>query len=367
MYRNSAPAQPVVMERIEASDDGRISFADLMDISLYDPVEGYYTNRADIGAGRDFATWSDHPVFGACIADAVIDEWKLQGKPGEFTVLEMGAGTGALARTVLGHITNRAPQLRDALQYKIAEISPHLVRQQQKMLCGIEDIEWLPGSAADLPLEPGEVRGLAFSNELVDASPVHRVTRKIGGLCERFVTIGEGDKLVTVDGPLSEELRHLPEANHVMLGFEKVVSPQSQRWMQTMGRVLAEGSKLITIDYGGSDCQQLFQRSPIRTYGEFAQQWRPAGITPAVKISDSGSVENALQHPGAVDITYDINFSALKKHGNDNGLRTVICDLQSMFLLRHNLKSHAEQFGEERLSKFWSKHFRVLQQRKVTS
>ena len=365
MHGNLAPALPAIREQIEASDNGRISFADFMETSLYHPDEGYYTNRVAIGAGRDFHTWSDHPVFGACVADAVIKEWHLQDRPREFTVLEMGAGTGALARTILAHITNRAPQLRDTLRYRIAEISPHLMSQQQRTLGRDMGVEWLPGSATDLPLERGEIQGIAFSNELVDAFPVHRVVRKIGGLCERFVTIDENDTLTTIDAPLSEEVHDLPELRHTVLGFEKVVSPGSKAWMQTMGHVLAEGSKLITIDYGSLDYRQRLHRSPVRTYGELAVQWRPAGVTPAVKLSEEGPVEIALKHPGLVDITYDVNFGALQEHGRVNGLRTEAYDSQAVFLLRHDLLQHAEEYGMKDLRSFDSRHFRVLQQRQV--
>ena len=366
MSQNFAPALPLIAERIDASADGRITFADFMDVSLYDPMEGYYTNRVDIGRGRDFDTWADHPAFGACIADAIVEEWKERDRPKRFTVLEMGAGTGALARTVLAHITNTAPHLSDALTYKIAEVSPYLARQQQRLLYQHDNVEWTVGSAADLPFEDDSIDGMAFSNELIDAFPVHRITRTLGGVCERFVTLGDDGKLTTVEGQLSPGIKELPESQHVVLGFEKLVSPQAQKWAQTMGRILTKGSKLLTIDYGNTDHRQLFQKHPLRTYGEFAVQRRPAGLTPAVKLSDQGPVHCALKNPGLVDITYDINFSALKKHGQANGLRTESLGLQSVFLLEHNLRRHAADYGTNNLGQFWSKSFRVLQQRKVS-
>src|SRR6185503_17971816 len=77
------------------------------------------------------------------------------------------------------------PRLFEGLIYVIVETSPAMRDRQRKMLSAFADrIKWT--EFAELEQDP--VRGIAFSNEFVDALPVHRVRFRSGWLEESYVT-----------------------------------------------------------------------------------------------------------------------------------------------------------------------------------
>ena len=84
-----------VTDRIE-SQNGWISFADYMACVLYEPGLGYYSGgSANLGESGDFVTAPEmSPLYGHTLADAVIPLMR-QTEP---KILELGAGTGRLAR-----------------------------------------------------------------------------------------------------------------------------------------------------------------------------------------------------------------------------------------------------------------------------
>ena len=91
-----------LVERVAAAiraSGGWISFAQYMEMVLYEPGLGYYSNPGRVfGADGDFVTAPElTPLFGATLARQV-GEWlqdsRLRAAP---TVLEVGAGSGMLA------------------------------------------------------------------------------------------------------------------------------------------------------------------------------------------------------------------------------------------------------------------------------
>src|SRR5260221_5809650 len=131
---------------------GWIPFARYMQLALHEPGLGYYASGArKLGAGGDFVTAPElSPVFGRTLARQV----KELLKPGE-AVLEFGAGTGALAASVLNEIS---------VPYFVLETSSDL-RQRQQQLLG-NSVQWLDRL-------PERFRGVMLANEVVGAMPVH--------------------------------------------------------------------------------------------------------------------------------------------------------------------------------------------------
>src|SRR5258708_29081573 len=83
-------------------NEGPFSFHDFMEICLYYPELGYYTSKKNkIGHEGDYYT-SPHltAAFGAMLAKQLVEMWHHCGK-GPFTVVEMGAGMGALSVDVI--------------------------------------------------------------------------------------------------------------------------------------------------------------------------------------------------------------------------------------------------------------------------
>src|SRR5512140_3057884 len=98
-------ASRALLERIASelqSSANWISFARYMELVLYEPGLGYYASGArKLGAGGDFVTAPElSPLFGRTLARQIRE--LLQ--PGD-AILEFGAGSGALAASVLNEIS----------------------------------------------------------------------------------------------------------------------------------------------------------------------------------------------------------------------------------------------------------------------
>ena len=197
--------------------NGPLSFADFMEAALYDPDFGHYmTPVPRIGREGDYYTSLDvHPVFAELIgrqvaqaAEAIAPIYR-EGA-GDFTIIEMGAGKGLLAKHLL-NAYRRDNRRRDnraflsRVRYVLVERSPAMVAAQQELLRPLLDeglsITWAPDLSA---FPAASVTGVILSNELVDAFPVHRVVMRPSGLREIFVgwdvgTGGGGGRFIEIE------------------------------------------------------------------------------------------------------------------------------------------------------------------------
>ena len=142
-------------------------------MALYHPALGYYAGRRDpIGREADYVTSPElSPLFGAMIGRQLREMWERLGSPPVFDVVEAGAGSGVLARDILSWARRNASPLFAAMHYAIVE--PHaaaMYRQREHLSAEglVPKVSW----AAEIPRD---VSGCIFSNELLDAMPVHRV------------------------------------------------------------------------------------------------------------------------------------------------------------------------------------------------
>jgi len=72
------------------------------------------------------------PFYGKAIANFILDKHSQMAEPGsKLNILEIGGGTGTLARDVLDHVRSAAPQFYAQCSYTSVEISPQLARVQQ--------------------------------------------------------------------------------------------------------------------------------------------------------------------------------------------------------------------------------------------
>src|SRR6267143_2759406 len=161
----------IIRREIEAS--GPIPFARFMELALYCPESGYYDRFANtVGKSGDFySSVSVGPLFGELLAFQFarwIEEVKLESP----RVLEAGAHDGRLAVEILDRLGLAKPGLFGKLEYWILEPSPRRQEWQKRTLKSLAaKVRWFY-SWDDLP-QTG-VRGVIFSNELLDALPVHR-------------------------------------------------------------------------------------------------------------------------------------------------------------------------------------------------
>ncbi|MEO5656218.1 MAG: SAM-dependent methyltransferase, partial [Nitrospiria bacterium] len=230
----------------EIARSGPLTFARFMDLALYAPGLGYYMRDAGrIGAQGDYYTSGNlHPLFGETVARQ-LDEMAALAGPG-FTVIEQGAGRGALAYDVLRATSSEGSD--GPWPYLIVERSPAMVERQRQVLApwaASGRVSWIEA----FPNQP--VNGCIVSNELVDAFPVHRVVQRDGALQEVYVAAAEAGVAEILGPPSTSELAAYLDRLGVTLaeGQYAEINLAAIEWMRAVGRAIDRGFA-ITIDYG---------------------------------------------------------------------------------------------------------------------
>jgi SAM-dependent MidA family methyltransferase len=324
-----------ICDRILATPDRRITFAQFMDWALYEPEVGYYVaQRQKIGARGDFVT-SPHfgADFGELLAEQFLDFWISLERPATFQVVEMGAGQGLIAQDVLKYIQKHAiatpdsdyGKFWDALQYIISEKATAMIAEQQFHLKSFaEKSQKLSWQSIDT-LPDDSIIGCCFSNELVDALPLHRVALSQGKLQEIYVTHDEAQGLIeTTDSPSSPEL----ETYLTWLGidlsqpqypdtYQTEISLAALDWLTMISQKLQRGY-ILTIDYGHTATQYYAPQRSQGTLQCYFQQSHHSDPYWAI---------------GCQDITAHANFTALEQKGAEVGLQTIGLTQQGLFLM----------------------------------
>ena len=137
-----------------------------MQEALYHPDFGYYSTQIrDVGKAGDFSTSATlDKNLGPAIAAWITARARELGWR-RIPVIEIGAGNGALSRSVLRHFGWSTCWRVD---YHILETSP-VLRAKQKKRLRWRGVRWISSLAE--ALEQSQGRALIFSNELVDAFP----------------------------------------------------------------------------------------------------------------------------------------------------------------------------------------------------
>lgn len=300
--------------------EGPITFRDFMQAALYDPELGYYnTERLKIGAQGDYYTSSNvHPAFGRLLAQAFAELWADSSVP--LTIVEFGPGTGQLASDVLSAMRDERPAVFERLIYVLIEASPAMRNLQRDKLTAFEHhIRW----CALEELERTPVIAIAFSNEFVDALPVHRARYRSGALEELYVVTEAAGLALLWSKPSTERLWKYVERVDVSLREGQIVEINFAMidWMARVSRALQNGF-LITIDYGDTADHLYAQDRESGTLRSFYRH----------RLIDS-----PLERIGEQDITASVNFTALIEYGRDLGFEAVSYERQTAFLIRMGL------------------------------
>lgn len=296
----------IIIQRIQ--QEGPLSFRDYMEMALYYPGVGYYNEaKVRVGAAGDFYTSSTlSPVFGAMLGRQVEQMWDLLGR-GAFTIVEYGAGTGALCAGILAYLQNN-PLLYDKLEYCIIEKSPVMREKQTTFLP--EKVSWY-NTIHDIP----PITGCILSNELVDNFSVHQVVME-DELMEVYIDYKED--FVEVLKPASKALTDYLADLHVQLpkGFRAEINLEATEWIMEIAKSMKQGY-VLTIDYGGLS-------------SELYRAYRSDGTL--VCFHKHQVYGNPYRNIGAQDITAHVNFSALIHWGSKEGLTCCGLTSQGQFL-----------------------------------
>ncbi len=347
--------------RREIAERGVLSFARFMELALYCPNSGYYEVKKDSPGRRgDFYTSvSAGELFGQLLAfqfagwleELLLSPVTCHSSP---CLIEAGAHDGQLAKDILTWLQSARPKLFGQIEYGIIE--PSAVRREwqgETLKDFAPRVRWIDSLQAICPLTPnspssvaeplrrtGELRtpdfsGVIFSNELLDAMPVHRFgwDAKNKQWFEWGVAV-EGEKFVwaIIQSPDARPQTPDPALCEVLPdGYTIETCPAAENWWREAANILKCG-RLLTIDYGLTDDELL---SPGRTRGTLRAYFR------------HHATDDLLANVGEQDLTAHVNFSAIQSVGEACGLKTETFSTQAQFLTRILEKAAKDKtFGE---------------------
>ena len=287
-----------------------------MESALYDPERGYYSVREK---SADFYTAPElHAAFGAVLADrlAALLESETLGQRRPLFLVEAGCGDGTLACQVARRLREKHAALADRVSFILVERGRKDLTTAVRRLtafgvpvAGYTEIGKLPPFA-----------GVLYSNELLDALPVHLLEGREGKVQEIFVD----DAGHEVGGPLStpDLAASAAAMTGVLLDGERhAVCLELKSWIAAAAARL-EAGYVVSIDYGK----------------RFA-----AGTANPPRAFRRHAVETELtRDPGARDLTASVDFEALIAAGLSSGLALESYESLSKFLIEGGLLSWIE-------------------------
>jgi SAM-dependent MidA family methyltransferase len=291
-----------------------MTFRDFMALALYEPREGYYmSRRLKLGREGDFLTSPEvHPAFGVCVARAILGVWKAVGWAGPITIIEPGAGSGAMAEAILSYIGDAWP---GDVDYRIVETSAGLIeRQQERLEAWGRSVRWADWDDVRAPADAAFV----VSNELFDSLPVHRVVIQGGRLREVYVMEQAGELVeVASDASTPEIARYFEDAGVTPgEGCSAEVNLEAPRLLQTLAGSFERGV-MLSFDYG-HEADVLY--APWRTQGTLLCYYGHAANT------------DPYRRVGKQDITSHVDWTSLRRAGEAARLATAFLLPQAEFL-----------------------------------
>jgi SAM-dependent MidA family methyltransferase len=232
-------------------------------------------------------------------------------------VLELGAGSGAMAAGVLAEMARREclPQ-----EYGILDVSADL-RERQRALIAAE-VQAVTGRVRWLDALPQDHEGVIVANEVLDAMPVERFVIRAGEVMALGVGCRDG-QLAWSERPATADLlaavRRLERATAQALpdGFASEINLGLGPWLSALAGSLRRGIVLF-IDYG---LPRREYYAPERDTGTMLCHFRH-------RFHD-----DPFLNPGLQDIGAWVDFSLVAETGIDAGLRLAGYTTQAHFLI----------------------------------
>jgi NADH dehydrogenase [ubiquinone] 1 alpha subcomplex assembly factor 7 len=280
------PLQEKILRLIR--EQGPITLAHYMQMSLLDPEHGYYMKRDPLG--RDFITAPEiSQIFGELIGLFFAQAWEDRGRPGKFHLVELGPGRGTLMADLLRAAAKVRPDFVAAAHVVLVEASP-VLRSIQAQMLGNRDVQWA-GTFAEVP---DDAPLFLVANEFFDALPAQQFvktfdSRREVNWYERMVS-AQGENLVFALAPepvpSALSLNAMPAAQ---LGAIFEIQPAAQAIVSDIAhRVASRGGLGLIIDYG-----------------------HVAGLGDTFQAIKAHAFVEPLEDPGEADLTVHVDFGAL--------------------------------------------------------
>ena len=333
---------------------GWLSFARYMEMALYEPGLGYYSNPGQVfGAAGDFVTAPElTPLFGATLARQVSPWLKDPALAGSGqVVLEVGGGSGMLAAQLLNALDNVG---HHEVRYLILELSAERREHQRQTLKSLAP--GLMDRVGWLDTFPESFAGVVVANELLDAMPVQLFEWRVDAeaeLQEMGVTWVDGQFAWAprpADAVLTETVTALrnrlgPEGAQWHSPYRSEVCPAQQAWMRTLADCMTAGVVML-LDYGFAAPEYYH---PQRDQGTLMCHYRHR------------SHADPFLWPGLSDITAHVDFTALARAATAEGFSLVGYTSMAAFLLNAGLLDELADLPREPES-FWFAQAQAVQQ-----
>ena len=320
----------IIKKRIQTQGD--ISFAEFMQMALYDPQSGYYTTKFNkIGEGGDFVTAPEvSALFGYALANQAQQVLTELEKP---VILEFGAGTGKLCVDILTQL-EKVNMLPDA--YYILEVSGELQARQKKLINEkiphiSQKVIWLQ----ELPTEP--LQGVVFANEVLDAMPVNRFFIQDKELYEGYVTVTDNQLTEKIVPNTNQELaKYVDEfLQEDYKAYQSEANLFAEHWVKSLANTLSKGAVFI-LDYG-FPAHEYYH--PDRSNGTLMCHYQQKAHTnPFINVGDQ-------------DITAHVNFTHIAEAGYNNGFNISGFTNQATFLLNNAILDFLQNAEEKAVVK----------------
>lgn len=309
---------------------GWLPFQDWMQAALYEPGLGYYSaGSTKFHHGGDFTTAPEtSPLFGQALSRQVFQV--LQASQSN-TVLEFGAGTGALAASLI-------PALQDLgirVSYLIMELSAELrARQQERLAPWAGQVQWLDTL-------PAGFAGCIVANEVLDAMPVTLFQwNDNAGLELMGVAL---DKRPDASTPFRWQARPADAATADIMrarmpalpAYRSELNLHAEAWVRNIGSWLDKGAAIL-VDYGFPQAEYYH---PQRMQGTLMCHFR------------HHAHDQPLILPGLQDISAHVDFTAMADAALAGGLEVLGYTSQARFLMNTGLMELVSLYEDKPLER----------------
>ena len=311
---------------------GTIGFAEFMHNALYASGLGYYVAGASkFGAAGDFVTAPEvSPIFSRILARQAAGVLRQFDRAEDRNVLELGAGSGALAVAMLGKLEEL-----DSLpeRYFILDVSADLSERQaakikKNMPNYFERVVWLSAF-------PESFCGVVIANEVVDALPVERFSKSNNVIHRQSVTCST-EGFAWQSEPAPDVLCHAIESIENSLGcrlpdnYISEISLGVCEWVADLANRISRGFCFV-FDYGVSQREYY---AADRCDGWLRCHFRHHAHS------------DPLVYPGIQDLTAWVDFTRLAQAAFDNGLQVAGYVTQAQFLMHSGLQEELRIMDE---------------------
>ena len=314
-----------------SSKGGWIPFSRYMEMALYEPGYGYYSAGAHkLGDGGDFTTAPElSPLFGAAICSTllpVLEGLKEKGLPAQ--ILEFGAGTGKLARSILTRLQDLGFTLD---RYEIIEISPDLAQRQKSLLTDALNSKHCTTQCSWLNSLPENYTGIILANEVIDAIPFDVIIYQSGIWHCYGVTLNDEKFSWKFGKPVERNL--LPDCllnSNFSDGYVTELHTPANSWIRQVAQHLQTGL-CLTFDYGFPE-------------GEYYHPQRSEGTLMAHHRHHA--IQDPFYLPGLCDLTTHVEWSQIARCALQENADDVYLSNQAAYLLDAGIAEIALELGD---------------------